>query len=356
LYRFLRTNNGKKRYLIGIEDNFDAPGFCPNSRDSLGTFQTISGGRPGIANWEYIDINQPVNSADANDIPGSAKQANLVNAMRAHWQAGGINALNDHTGNPSTSVLERSVAPIGSGVAGSADDLTGGIAVIKSGGAQITQFNNWIDRLSTFFKSLEFPVIWRPFHEMNGGWFWWSIGTGADKIAVWQYMVTRMKTNGVTNVLYCWNISGTDTAGNQDNATVAYSTMYPGDAYVDILSLDYYNNAAYAASTTFSIARTLLLSGWSAIRTLAATTGKPIAFGELGYDNAAGASVNDSHCWDQLDADLVTAFPDCTYVVLWHTGAGGPVVGSTAAPSLAMAYNAGRMLTLERLPALKVYG
>jgi len=81
------------------------------------------------------------------------------------------------------------------------------------------------------FMDLGFPVIYRPFHEMNGNWFWW----GRDNICPEQYVelyrltVDRLRGNGLRNVIFCWS---PDTRLPEE--------YYPGDDYVDIVGLDVY--------------------------------------------------------------------------------------------------------------------
>lgn len=81
------------------------------------------------------------------------------------------------------------------------------------------------------FMDLDFPVIFRPFHEMNGNWFWW----GRDNITPEQYIelyritVDRLRENGLTNVIMCWSPD-----------TRLAEEYYPGDNYVDIVGLDVY--------------------------------------------------------------------------------------------------------------------
>lgn len=89
-------------------------------------------------------------------------------------------------------------------------------------------------------KELGFPLTFRPFHEMNGGWFWWGKDncTPDEYIQLFRMTVDYMRKNGVRNVLYVWS---PDT-----KLTMEY---YPGDEYVDILGLDIYEMGAVAYKT-----------------------------------------------------------------------------------------------------------
>ncbi len=83
------------------------------------------------------------------------------------------------------------------------------------------------------FKELGFPILFRPFHEMNGGWFWWgshSDAYPADRYKkLYQLTVDYLRKNEVTNILYVWS----------PDSDAAFD-FYPGDDYVDVLGLDIY--------------------------------------------------------------------------------------------------------------------
>ncbi|MGF7141079.1 glycoside hydrolase family 26 protein [Roseimarinus sediminis] len=85
------------------------------------------------------------------------------------------------------------------------------------------------------FKELGFATTFRPWHEMNGGWFWWGSATCTPEEYVQLYRLTvdYLRNSGVDNLLYVWS---PDT-----RLTMEY---YPGDDYVDILGLDIYEMGA----------------------------------------------------------------------------------------------------------------
>jgi mannan endo-1,4-beta-mannosidase len=76
-------------------------------------------------------------------------------------------------------------------------------------------------------------VLWRPFHEMNGGWFWWGAKDPDTFIKVWRHMFDYFtKTKGLDNLLWVYS-------PNHGNKTAAY---YAGDHYVDVVGLDAYTD------------------------------------------------------------------------------------------------------------------
>ena len=76
------------------------------------------------------------------------------------------------------------------------------------------------------------PVIWRPFHEFDGKWFWWGKGGAENFKKLWRIMYDRYTKDWELNNLvwvlgYCGEV-------NDD--------WYPGDEYVDVIGADTYVN------------------------------------------------------------------------------------------------------------------
>lgn len=77
------------------------------------------------------------------------------------------------------------------------------------------------------FKEANIPVLWRPFHESDGKWFWW--GSKGPEIArelyklMYHYFVDKWHLD---NLLWVWSCR--------------LSEGYPGDEYVDVISVDIY--------------------------------------------------------------------------------------------------------------------
>ncbi|WP_164779563.1 glycosyl hydrolase [Paenibacillus kobensis] len=90
-----------------------------------------------------------------------------------------------------------------------------------------------IDAISAQLQRLEdlgIPVIWRPLHEAEGGWFWWGAKGPEAAKQLWRLMYDRMtNVNGLDNLIWLWNSASPE--------------WYPGDDVVDIISADIYNAA-----------------------------------------------------------------------------------------------------------------
>lgn len=107
------------------------------------------------------------------------------------------------------------------------------------------------------------PVLWRPLHELNGGWFWWGGRPGEHgTAALWRLLFDRMVNHHhLDNLLWVWspNIPG--------GSAQPFEGFYPGASYVDALALDVYR-------------RDFPREPYEALVRLA--DGKPVGLGEVG--------------------------------------------------------------------------
>ncbi len=85
-------------------------------------------------------------------------------------------------------------------------------------------------------KDQNIPVLWRPFHELDGGWFWWSHGGAENFKKLWTIMYDRYTEHWeLDNLIWVFGYSGNNKG---------YDKWYPGDEYVDIIGADSYNDGA----------------------------------------------------------------------------------------------------------------
>jgi mannan endo-1,4-beta-mannosidase len=78
------------------------------------------------------------------------------------------------------------------------------------------------------FAKANIPVLWRPLHEADGGWFWWGAKGPTACILLWRLMYDRLTHHhNLHNLIW---VSSTGTKPD----------WYPGDAYVDIVGIDAY--------------------------------------------------------------------------------------------------------------------
>ncbi len=128
------------------------------------------------------------------------------------------------------------------------------------------KWKSQVDVIAFFLKQLKnagVPVLWRPYHEMNGDWFWWGKKEGDDGYKRLYKMLFGRLVNfhGLNNLIWVFNANEVKT-GVDD-----YEAYYPGDDFVDILATDVYSEG-------FNEMNYEML--------LALAKDKPIALGEVG--------------------------------------------------------------------------
>jgi hypothetical protein len=139
------------------------------------------------------------------------------------------------------------------------DVLTPGTALYKHWCAQV-------DAVAVFLKQLQdahVPVLWRPYHEMNGDWFWWGGRTGEySTIALYRQLFDRLVNHHhLTNLIWVWSVDRVSKPGME------HAKYFPGIDYVDVLALDVYGSD-FAQSYYDSLA--------------ALSQGKPLVLAEVG--------------------------------------------------------------------------
>ncbi len=159
-------------------------------------------------------------------------------------------------------------------------DLTPCADYILEGGEYNPQFNAYLDIIVDYALALQedgIPVLFRPFHENSGGWFWWGTSTSVESYqAMWRYMVNYLEEKGVHNFLYVYSPNG------PISSEAEYLERYPGDAYVDVLGFDYYDDYADANVYTGDNFFDALADSCDIVAGLAKTKGKIPAIAETG--------------------------------------------------------------------------
>ena len=95
--------------------------------------------------------------------------------------------------------------------------------------ALLSDMDHMAEILKTF-RDRKIPILWRPFHEADGSWFWW--GRSGPEVAKKLYLIMfdrYTKQHELNNLIWVWNSS--DREG------------YVGDQYCDIISRDIYPQA-----------------------------------------------------------------------------------------------------------------
>ena len=182
--------------------------------------------------------------------------------------------------------------------------------VVKSvlpGGNNHEKFTGWVSKVSAFINSLQtedgvkVPVLFRPWHEHTGSWFWWGekLCTPEEYKALWHMTVDILREDGVNNALYAYS------PGSEPQDTVQYLKRYPGDELVDVIGFDTYqfDRDSYIANLEKSLA---------IIDSIGKAHNKVIAITETGYEG-----VPDSKWWTGTLLPTIEKYP-IAYVLVWR--------------------------------------
>jgi mannan endo-1,4-beta-mannosidase len=108
-----------------------------------------------------------------------------------------------------------------------------------------TAWKAQVDVIAGYLKQLQdahIPVLWRPYHEMNGVWFWWCNKQGENGFPkLWNMMYDRFTNyHHLNNLIWVWNTNAPrDIPGDEAHP---YKLFYPGNETVDVLAADVYRN------------------------------------------------------------------------------------------------------------------
>lgn len=119
--------------------------------------------------------------------------------------------------------------------------LTGDVAnEILPGGKYNDAMNAYLDMVADYAKQVDGAVLFRPFHENTGSWFWWgkAFCDPSTYQNIFRYTVEYLRDiKGVHNFIYVYG------PGSEAESLADYAERYPGDSYVDMVGFDMYNTA-----------------------------------------------------------------------------------------------------------------
>lgn len=198
-----------------------------------------------LRGWDFARlVDQPVTALTEAGLPAPAlleldltdfgvtdeHDAELRALLLRHAGAGGFIGFSFHAGNPFT----------GGGVNDRADvDLPLLADPAHPQTAAGTRWKAALDRIAGVVRS--FPdavVLFRPLHESNGDWFWWGQADPVGFRSLWRGMFGYLSTTlGLHNML--WVYSANRNLGDDLSDP---TRLYPGDAVVDLVGLDIYDD------------------------------------------------------------------------------------------------------------------
>lgn len=335
LYAFLQLSL-QKGILFGHQDDL-AYGYNWQYKKGKSDIKSVIGSYPAVYGFEISGIELDAEH-DIDGVPFVKTQKLIQQA----YERGGIITISWHLHNPLTGKTAWDAAP-------------GTVASVLPGGKNNSLYNSWLDKVARFFNTLKgksgeyIPIIFRPFHELNGNWFWWGrVHCSPDEMKqLYQYTVHYlMDVANVHHLLYAYNT-------DKFHGLEEYAERYPGNTIVDIVGFDIYqqNNKD---DEFIKNCRTML----AALDTFALENHKIPALTEFGYN-----TIPNEHWWTNT---FLPAVKDAriAYALAWrnagvkHDGSKEyyvPFKGEASAPDFLQMTKSGMFLFQNQLTFSKVY-
>lgn len=216
-----------KGVMLGHQDDL-AYGVGWKYEAGRSDVKDVTGDYPAIMGFELggLELGHAVN---LDSVPFDKMQGFIKDA----YTKGSVITISWHLHNPLTGKTAWDPAP-------------GTVVSILPGGEKNALYNSWLDKLAVFFQGLKgnkgeyIPIIFRPYHELNGSWFWWGGKncTPAEVQQLYQYTEKYLRdVKGVHHLLYAFNTDKFYSASE-------YLERYPGDEYVDVIGFDIYQRGS----------------------------------------------------------------------------------------------------------------
>lgn len=256
----------------------------------------VAGDYPAVYGWElgHLEIDKLLN---LDGVPFS----NMQQYIKEAYARGGVITISWHLNNPLTGKSAW-------------DPAEGTVASVLPGGSKHVVYKAWLDKVAAFMLGLKgnsgefIPVIFRPFHELNGNWFWWGGKhcTPEEYKKLWIFTVSYLNIEkNIHHLLFAYN---TDRFLSSDE----YLLKYPGDEWVDIVGFDIYQRNSSNEKFTQDIGSMLTM-----LETIAREKNKIPALTEF------GGNLSDSNWWT---GTFLRALQDhqISYVLGWRNAGKKP--------------------------------
>lgn len=292
----------------------------------------VCGDHPAVYGWELGHLE--LGHAYSLD---SVYFSKIQEGIKTVYKRGGINTISWHLRNPLTG--------------GTSWDVSSKkvVASILPGGEKHQVFLDYLDKLSAFLLSLKddngtyIPVIFRPFHEHTGSWFWWGkdLCTVEEYKTLWRFTVLYLReTKKIHHLLYGYSTDRFKTAQE-------YLERYPGDDIIDMLAFDLYDRGGDYPS---------ILKNCAAIVTkLGKESEKIVAVSEAG-----GPISRNVEWWTRVLLESLRPY-NLSYVLVWRNpwnkpqDAFGPFKGHPSSADFIKFYNDPKTLFQSDIAGKNMY-
>ncbi|PTS92560.1 beta-mannosidase [Flavobacterium sp. HMWF030] len=308
----------KTKVAIGQQNAFTSF-YQDNGSDA--DIKKNTGYDPAILGSDFIFITDKNNNTQAGNW-FYQQELNTINNVKIAYAKGIINTFSWHLREPNK---EDSFYAADM----TSEQKTTAFKSILPGAANHEWYKKKLDKVASVILNLKgsngelIPIIFRPFHEFDGSWFWWGANfcSPEEYKTAYQFTVNYLKnTKGVHNILYAFS------PDNSYTTEANYLSRYPGDQYVDVLGMDNYgdfDNQGLAGATKAN-------SKLKILSDLAKTKVKITALTETGYQVTSTKTPITDWFSTYLYNALTSKNIEVSYVMLWSNTKDGYYVPNGA--------------------------
>ena len=312
-------------FLFGHQDT-DAYGTIWKGEADRSDVKDVAGSHAAVHGWDLG------NETGAYNLD-SVSFKDMQRLIKEVYRRGGINTISWHMDNPVTGESSWNKEPV--------------VADIIPGGRHHGAYVQRLDIVAKFIKGCKrgftrIPLIFRPWHEHNGDWFWWGKGNCSEEDYKKLYRFTveylRDKKN-LHNIIYAF--SPDRSRLNIDSARTSYMYGYPGDGYVDLLGLDNYMDVGVKWNTRPPAQqRAEFVKGLTTLSEIAKEKKKVAALTETGLEG-----VTNPTWFTDVILEPITSSPSIkiAYVLVWRNASNkhhyAPYRGHAAEQNFMTFYN-----------------
>lgn len=283
-----------KGILLGHQDAL-AYGTTWKYQTGRSDIKDVTGDYPAVYGWELGHIEHGA-AVNLDTVPFDKMRRYIEEG----YERGGVITISWHSDNPLSGKSAWDVTP-------------GAVTSVLPGGANHQKYIQYLSKVADFLASLKgkngeaIPVLFRPYHEQSGNWFWWcqNVCTPDEYKALWRMTVTYLRDERqLHNLLYVYN-----TSEFKDGSSLVFSDRYPGDDIVDVVSLDSYDGGDSHTNKYFEQKAD---SGLAYVDSFALAHNKLPAFAEVGYEGIRNAD------WWLTNLKKVIAGKRISYMLFWR--------------------------------------
>ena len=281
----------KKGYMFGHQDDtfYGRTWEWDYGRSDI--YDTV-GDFPAVMGFDLGGIEMD-NDKNLDGVPFDKIREELVK----HYERGGIVTISWHPRNPVTMGTAWDVS----------DDQV--IHKLLTVASMKQKFLGWVIKVGDFLSTLKtesgekVPIIFRPWHENNGSWFWWgqNLCSDEDFRAIWNLLQDELIARGLDNLLWSYS-PNLDGGWNEER----FLKRYPGNDRVQLIGED-----AYQWGTEQDFVRALT-ADLDFLQLFATKNNKLFALTECGYKN-----VPDATWWTRVLKPIMDKYPIC-YFHTWR--------------------------------------